>query len=230
MSRNAPSFTDTRRIKQERLLSGIPDSIDVRVYNLVIGGLLLYGFALNALLVELFSDRLASMERPWFLVIIYFVCCIAGSFLARSTKPLVSFAGYNLIALPIGLLLAAVLPGFPKSEVMTAIVATAAVTAGMVAVSMLIPDFFAKIGRALFFSLIIGIVVQLVAVLLLGYGGNAFNWFFVILFSLYIGYDWYRAQAYPKTLDNAIDSAIDLYLDIVNIFLRIIYILNNDRD
>ena len=59
-----------------------------------------------------------------------------------------------------------------------------------------------------------------------GYGGNIFNWFFIIIFSLYIGYDWHVAQSYSKTVDNAIDSAIDLYLDLINLFLRILDILD----
>jgi FtsH-binding integral membrane protein len=39
-----------------------------------------------------------------------------------------------------------------------------------------------------------------------------------------MGFDWYRAQAYPKTVDNAIDSAVDLYLDIINLFIRLLEI------
>ena len=35
-----------------------------------------------------------------------------------------------------------------------------------------------------------------------------------LIFSGYIGYDWARANAILKTLDNAIDSAAALYLDI----------------
>jgi len=45
------------------------------------------------------------------------------------------------------------------------------------------------------------------------------------LFSLYIGYDMYRANHVAKTLDNAIDISIDLYLDIVNLFLFVLRIL-----
>ena len=45
-----------------------------------------------------------------------------------------------------------------------------------------------------------------------------------LIFCGYIGLDWCRAQQYPKTLDNAIDSAADIYLDIVNLFIRILSI------
>ena len=52
----------------------------------------------------------------------------------------------------------------------------------------------------------------------------------VTIFSLYIGYDWSRACSYEPTLDNAIDSACDLYLDIINVFLALLRILNRGRD
>ena len=42
------------------------------------------------------------------------------------------------------------------------------------------------------------------------------------IFSGYIGYDWARAQALPKTLDNAVDCAAALYVDIVILFLRLL--------
>lgn len=51
------------------------------------------------------------------------------------------------------------------------------------------------------------------------------------IFSLYIGYDWVKAQMYVKTVDNAVDSALDIYLDIINLFLQLLRILgskNND--
>ena len=48
----------------------------------------------------------------------------------------------------------------------------------------------------------------------------------VVIFSGYIGYDWARANMIPKTLDNAIDSAASLYIDIINLFIRILQILS----
>ena len=65
--------------------------------------------------------------------------------------------------------------------------------------------------------------------LLGGAGELIFLWVGAGIFTLYIGYDWYKAQAYPKTLDNAVDSALDLYLDIINLFLKILRILAKAR-
>ena len=47
------------------------------------------------------------------------------------------------------------------------------------------------------------------------------------LFSLYIGYDFYRSQQFAKTVDNAVDCALDIYLDIVNLFLALLRIFGN---
>jgi FtsH-binding integral membrane protein len=40
----------------------------------------------------------------------------------------------------------------------------------------------------------------------------------------------YRAQRYPKTADNAVDCAVDIYLDIINLFLRLLRILGRRRN
>ncbi|MBR6917533.1 MAG: US12 family protein [Clostridia bacterium] len=220
-------MTTIKDRKRLRLESGLPDSVSARVYNCIIGALVLYGFAMNALFVDLFSDKLVGMENSWILIIVYLVCVIAGSLITRSSSPVISFLGYNLIVIPIGLLLAVMLPGYPKSDVLSAIIVTGAVVVGMIAFATLKPDFFAKLGRVLFLSLILGAVCEVIAVLL-GYGGNLFNWLFVIIFSLYLGYDWHRAQVYPKTIDNAVDSTVDIYLDIINIFIRVLSLLNRN--
>ena len=47
----------------------------------------------------------------------------------------------------------------------------------------------------------------------------------LMFFLGYIGFDWSRANSIPKTLDNAVDSAASLYMDIINLFLRILRIM-----
>jgi FtsH-binding integral membrane protein len=51
------------------------------------------------------------------------------------------------------------------------------------------------------------------------------DWVVVGIFCGYIGYDWARANAIPKTLDNAVDSAAAIYIDIINLFIRILSIM-----
>lgn len=204
----------------------VEDSISPRAYNTILGATILYGFLVNALMV-LFAGPLVANLNPIAFLIGYFVCVIAGAILAnKSSKPALSFLGYNLIVVPIGVLLTIVLPDYDAGNILLAVLLTGIITVIMILLSMAFPDFFSKLGRTLFFSLLICLFVELIAILF-GYRGDLFSLLFVGIFSLYIGYDWYRAQAYSKTVDNAIDSAIDLYLDIINIFLDILDLLDN---
>jgi len=51
------------------------------------------------------------------------------------------------------------------------------------------------------------------------------DWIVAAIFCGYIGYDWGKASALPKTVDNAVDSAAALYMDIINLFLRVLSII-----
>lgn len=202
------------------------DTISTRAYNGILGATILYGFLVNALMV-LFAAPLVTGIHPIAVLIGYFICVIVGSILAnKSSKPAISFLGYNLIVVPIGVLLTLVLPEYNADHILMAALLTGIITAIMILLSMTFPNFFSKLGGALFWSLLICLIVEIFA-FLFGYRGDLFSLLFVGIFSLYIGYDWYRAQAYAKTVDNAIDSAIDLYVDIINIFMDILDLLDN---
>ena len=215
---NIMSNAERRKYRMEP----VPETLSPATYNLALGGFVFYGFLINAFMVYALGDKLRNINSILFLIL-YFVCCIAGSLLARSRSPIMSFLGYNLIVVPIGVLLCMFLPGYSMSAILPAIVTTGGIAVVMTLLSTLFPNVFLKMGRGLFISLIVGILAQFIAYLF-GYAGGLFNWGFVILFSLYLGFDWARAQSYPKTLDNAIDSAIDIYLDLINIFIRLLEI------
>ncbi len=214
--------------KKARMQSADFDKLSLRKYNLIIGLVVLYGFVVNALMVWQFSDFFIKMN-PTALLIGYFVLIIIGSIMAYSKSALLSFIGYNLIVVPVGSLVAIAVPGYSIGSIISAIVATAGVVAVMILLSTIYPRLFSKLGTALFISLLLGIITNSIA-LLFGYAGDIFHWLFVIIFSLYIGYDWFRAQSYPRTLDNAVDSAIDLYLDAINIFINLLAIFGKSDD
>ena len=50
----------------------------------------------------------------------------------------------------------------------------------------------------------------------------------VLIFCCYIGFDISLAKSRPKTLDNAVDSACGLYLDIINLFIRLLAIFGRN--
>ncbi len=226
------TFSDTfSNRKQLRLESGEADRLSARSYNLVLTGLLAYGLLLNAVIVYYFANPLMNALQgvsPWVLLLGYLVPTLLGIFMAaKSSNPMVSFIGYNLVVLPIGIMLALIIPGVPADIVVKAMALTGMVTVTMTLLSLIAPQVFMGLGRTLLIALVVGIIAELVATFLLGYRGQLFDWFFVLLFSGYIGYDVAKSQAYPKTLDNAVDSALDIYLDVINLFIRLLRILGS---
>ena len=222
------SIFDSR--KEERLNAATGDQISVRKYNAVMLLTLMWGFLVNAVMVEYLAVpvlHLVSGMSPIWLFVGYFVLALAGIFIsAKSQNPWISFLGYNLLVLPMGVMLCLILPGYPVSVVTKALLLTGIVTATMTLLGLVRPQLFLGLGRTLIIALLVGIVAELVATFLLHYTGGLFDWLFVLLFSAYIGYDVAKSQMYPKTVDNAVDCALDIYLDIINIFIRLLAILS----
>ena len=135
---------------------------------------------------------------------------------------MISFLGYILIVVPLGLVLVLVLPGYSSEVVSRAIFATGSVTGIMMMVGGTYPKAFLSMGRTLAVAFICTFVVEMGFVIFTGSSPAIFDWAMVAIFSLYIGYDWARAQSLPKTMDNAVDSAASLYVDIIILFLRLL--------
>ena len=201
--------------------------ISAPLYNVMIGLTLMWGFAMNYAIVDAVPVETVLSIGPIGLIIGYIVSCFFGIYLYTSSdKPLVSFIGYNFVVVPIGIILVPFLYQFDSNLIQRAMAATGAVTAGMMFCSSLAPNFFLSIGRTLFLSLILAIVVELIGVFVFKAPMHWMDYVMVVIFSGYIGYDWARANMIPKTLDNAIDSAASLYIDIINLFIRILQILS----
>lgn len=205
--------------------------ISSEMYNLIIGGVLLYGFLINCFMTAFFGDSIMMFvyTNPIAFYIGYFVLAIAGTFMIKkSDNPVVSFVGYNLMVVPIGMVLASVITLYGmvgySGIVTTAFAITAVVTLIMMFVSSIFPTFFLSMGRTLGVTLLVTIVIELV-LMLVGADLGIIDYIVVLIFCGYVGYDWAKANAIEKTVDNAVDSAAELYLDIVNLFLRILRIL-----
>ena len=200
--------------------------LSVRTYNLVIGLITLYGILANVLICYVIKDKLNDMN-PILFIVGYFVLGISGILISSFSKNAgISFLGYNLVVLPVGAVVSMVVSTYVKSDsigqVYQAIVYTAIITFVMIVLSIIFPNFFSRIGGFLFMCLIGLIVAEITALFLFPGTQNIFSWLGAILFALYIGHDHWKAQQFPKTLDNAVDSALDLYLDIINLFLRVL--------
>lgn len=205
------------------------DSLSAQQYNSIIGFALLWGFALNILIIHFFSDFFMRMN-PILLIVLYFILALGGTAIASfSRNPVMSFIGYNLVVIPVGAVLSVCLSGYDPQIIVRAIIATGIVVIVMTVASMIYPQVFLSLGRVLFIALALAIIAEII-LLLLGLNPGWMDWLVVLIFCGYIGYDWARANAITKTADNAIDSVIHLYLDIINIFLRLLAIFGRSSN
>lgn len=196
------------------------------MYNLVIGLTLIWGFAVNYWMVTNIDPEAIASVNPWIFFIGYFASCFFGIYLfQKSSNPVVSFIGYNFVVVPFGLIINMVVSQYDPELVTEAIRITGLVTIAMMCLGTLFPAFFQKISGALTIALVLVIVVELIEVFIFNTHHGILDWIVVLIFCGYIGYDWGRANQIPKTIDNAIDSAAALYMDIINLFLRILRIL-----
>lgn len=200
--------------------------IGAGLYNLVIGLTLLWGFAVNYIMVSHIDPEAIASVNPWVFFIGYFASCFFGIYLFQSSSnPLVSFIGYNFVVVPFGLIINMVVSQYDPELVTEAIRITGLVTIAMMCLGTLFPAFFQKIVGVLTITLLLVIVVELIEIFIFKTHHGILDWIVVLIFCGYIGYDWGRANQIPKTVDNAVDSAAALYMDIINLFLRILRIL-----
>lgn len=192
-------------------------------YNLIIGLTLCWGFFINWVLVTTVPYEAITSIHPIVFLLGYFVLALSGvALFNRSSNPAVSFLGYNLVVIPFGLVLNLIIQHYDPLLVQDAIRVTGLVTFIMMVLGSLFPAFFDRISRALGMALVIVILVELADIFIFGAHHGIIDWIVAVIFCGYIGYDWARANAIPKTLDNAIDSAAALYIDIINLFARLL--------
>ena len=209
-----------------------PDAlISARAYNGTIAFVLLWGLLVNYLLCEFVGVSIFTV-KPLALLVGYLVLALCGvTIAARSQNPLVSFLGYNLVVIPFGLIITLMVEtygGIGSKVVSDAFLYTLLISIGMMSCVMIAPGFFSKLGGTLL-SVLIGLIVCELLLLVFGVKQQVTDWLVAGLFCLYIGYDIHRAQQFAKTLDNAVDSALDIYMDIANLFIRILSIRGKRR-
>ena len=192
--------------------------------------MLCWGFLVNWLLVvNVAPELLLRIPLPAFLIG-YLASCFYGVYIFnKSDNPLTSFAGYNFVVVPFGLVVNIVVSRYDPDVVLDALRITGAVTVTMMILGSTYPRAFEKMAGILTISFVAVLAVELFQIFVLGIHHNWIDWAVAVIFCGYIGYDWGRANRIPKTLDNAVDSAAAIYMDIINLFLRILRILGRRR-
>jgi len=196
---------------------------------LAIGLTLVVGILVDMIFAHYLTDLVFRLS-PILMLIIYLAGSIGCTMVIyRSPQPIVSFLGFLGLSVCMGLMLTYFISLYDLGTVQLAFTLTGGVFVVMVVLSTLFPTFFLSIGRGLGITLLVTIVVEVIATLVLRRALMITDYIIVLVFCGYVGFDWARAQRFPKTLDNAIDCAADIYVDIINLFIRILSILGRSK-
>lgn len=207
------------------------DKISDRAFYFILGIVTLWGLGGTAGAAN-YVAKIEYHPGTVEFIILGLVIPIVGIVMAgKSDNPLISFIGYNMVTIPFGIILGPVLNQFSPDVIQNVALMTAGVTVIMICFSLMFPAFFSKIGGVLFVCLIGLLGVYILQMFIPGLRSfTIIDWIAAGIFSLYIGFDWWRATSVPRTLDNAVDVALSLYLDIVNLFLTLLRIYAADSD
>ena len=213
--------------RRERMFEMVDEGalVSDATYNLVIGLTICSGFVLNVL-VGLFMGPQLSELPYWMSLILYFGCSFGGMAIAyKSNNAIVSYLGFLLLAFGFSTILFGFVAYYAPQTVIAAVYITLGATILMMAAATALPRAFQSLGKVLFVSLIVVIIVEVIMLITGLVEPTIVDFIVALIFCGYIGFDWSRAQAYPKTVDNAIDASVDIYVDIVNLFIRVLSIL-----
>lgn len=164
----------------------------------------------------------------WFLLGVL-VVGIAGVIIAlMSENPLLSLLGYMMVAVPFGLMLGPIVAMYTVASVVRVFFVTTGMVVVLGVVGAVIPDNLEGWGSwllGLLTMLLIGYLIVPIAGMFglpIDHALTWLDWIGVLVFGGYVIYDWNRAMRVPYTMDNAIDCALAVYLDFVNIFIRLL--------
>lgn len=209
------------------------NSIDARTFNLIFALTTIYGMITYGVLAAFCQHVQFGIWGALGVMVVAF----AGCFVAASEVPVMNLLGLTMIAGGLGAISGPFIAQYKVASVVEIAAMTVLITAILGAVGTLYPKSLENWGMLLFTFLIALIVAQIVFPLLYAMAGlplqglrTMLDWAGVILFSGYIVYDFNRAQFIPKTVDNAMDSGIAVFLDIANLFIRLLELFGQKDD
>lgn len=214
-------------LREKRMQFAATNELSLRSYNAVLGLTVLWGVIINIIMATALKSTILSLH-PGLILGVYLVGTLGCSLLLHLThNSVISVAAFSVMAASMGLLLTYFVSYYDAGDILYAFIVTGIITLCMIGLAMLYPGFFRSIGLGLGIGLIFALIATLICHLVLKASVGILTYGIIILFAGFIGFDWARAQVYPKNIPNAIACASDIYVDMINIFIRILSLVGN---
>jgi FtsH-binding integral membrane protein len=141
---------------------------------------------------------------------------------SRTDNPSVAFLGYLLISGSFGFLLGPIGNQYSPHVLRDVAGMTGGIAIIMGLAGITFPQVFSRLGGALFVSLIGLLILRIIALFVPSFNFSWIDYLGAGIFSLYIGYDMWRASEASRSALSAIQVAVSLYLDVLNLFLTLL--------
>ncbi|MFA6339025.1 MAG: Bax inhibitor-1 family protein [Candidatus Paceibacterota bacterium] len=206
------------------------DSISSQSFYATLTLSLLWGLIATAIIAYK-AIEVKYMPGIGAIIVFGLIMPIIGIFIAvKSDNPAISFLGYNLVIVPFGIIIGPSVNHYSPDVIRNAFGVTASITFFMGFMGTCFPNLFKNLGMPLFLALCGLVLVRIAQLFIPALDLTIIDYIAAGIFSLYIAFDMYRASEMPKTIDNAIDLSVDLYLDVINLFLNILKIMGSKNE
>lgn len=215
----------------DRRTRGLSD-MSARAFIGVLSALVAGGLALAAFIASL---TYGLHPNKWWIVG-YFALAFPGIFISKNSNNwLASLGGYLLVIIPTGAIIGPYIALYHLASVLQVLMLTVGVTVALGIAGVIYPKSVEHWGGFLLTGLLVLIFADLSRVFMTMFGLDpvtlkAVDYIGGVLFCGFIFYDMNRAVRMDYTLDNAVDAAVALYLDILNLFIRLLAILGKKKD
>jgi FtsH-binding integral membrane protein len=208
------------------------DTMPLRAYIIALSLLIAGGLGGAAYIASITY----AMTPNWLWIVGYFALAIPGIIVsAKSDNWLVSLFGYAFVVIPTGAITGPYVYLYEMESVIRVLLTTIGVTLAVGLAGAVYPKSVEHWGGFLLTGLLVIIFADLarIAMAILGFQPESLGWIdwvAVFVFTGFIFYDMNRAVRMSYTLNNAVDTAVALYLDIINLFIRLLAVMGHRRD
>ena len=216
------------------------NKIYTKVFTWLVIGLLItfgVGYGLNIVLINNLELALKLFGGPWFwiIIIVELILAITLSAGLKKFNPIVTKILYLLYTAITGITFAAIFMYFEMSSIILIFGVTAVIFALFAIIGSKLNIDLSKFGLYLLIALI-GVIVVSIINIFIGSSQLAMivSAIAILIFTLYIGYDIRKIKALLETdIDEeniAVYGAFQLYLDFINIFIRLLELFGKAKD
>lgn len=214
------------------------NTMSTRAYNVAISGFT----AMNILVATLGSSFTYDLvfEKTWVFLVFLLACMgisIGGAVVAHShDDATTSVIGGFICAAAMGAMVGPFVALYEAGSVVQALLLSAGIVLATGLIGAVIPNNLAAWGAPLFACLLGLVVIQLVLPLVAYLTGmditftmTLIDYAAILLFSFIMVYDLNKAQRLDKTWNNAIDVAVNVFLNFANIFIRVLSLMGQKK-